>query len=84
MSAEELREIDEDELEMHGEPNDAWMAVRGLVYDVTKFIKTHPGGAVITEGIGQESTELYDENHKWVNPKNYLKDCIIGKFKKTD
>jgi len=48
------------------------MAVRGYVFDVTDFIKIHPGGAIILEGLGQECTELYNEHHKYVNPKKYL------------
>ena len=57
---ENLREIDEAELELHCERNDAWMAVRGLVYDVTDFISIHPGGSVIMEGLGTDCTEQYD------------------------
>lgn len=56
------------------------MAIRGLVYDVSDYISIHPGGAVILEGIGEDCTELYDENHKYVNPKRYLKKNIIGKL----
>lgn len=67
-------------MEQHQDENDAWMAVRGYVYDITDFIKIHPGGRIIMDEVGQECTEVYDQNHKWVNPKKYLKDKIIGKY----
>jgi len=32
------------ELAQHNTKDDAWMAVRGQVYDVTSWLKSHPGG----------------------------------------
>ena len=33
-----------EELRKHNSKDDAWMAIRGLVYDVTEYMKYHPGG----------------------------------------
>lgn len=37
-----------DEVSKHNSQTDCWMAVRGIVYDVTEFLEQHPGGP---EGI---------------------------------
>lgn len=52
MDKKEIPNISLEEIEQHCEPEDAWMAIRGYVFDVTSFIKIHPGGAIILEGIG--------------------------------
>ena len=46
-------------LENHSEINDAWICVKGIVYDITKYIDVHPGGNIIMEGIGTDATELF-------------------------
>lgn len=34
------------EIRLHNTKRDGWMVVNGLVYDVTKFLDKHPGGAM--------------------------------------
>ena len=46
-------------------PNDAWICVDGLVFDVTSYIKAHPGGDVILEGLETDATELYSNLNRW-------------------
>ena len=36
-------EITEDELAKHNKEGDAWIAIDGHVYDVSKFAELHPG-----------------------------------------
>ena len=38
---------------------------RGHWYDVTSFIKYHPGGEVIEKFIGQDATCVIDSMHKF-------------------
>eukprot|EP00123_Amoebidium_parasiticum_P004231 comp15517_c1_seq1/m.12542 comp15517_c1_seq1/g.12542 ORF comp15517_c1_seq1/g.12542 comp15517_c1_seq1/m.12542 type:complete len:138 (-) comp15517_c1_seq1:380-793(-) len=74
-----VREISLEELAKHNTPKDAWMAVRGRVYNVTHFIDFHPGGAEeLLRGAGIDATELFDEYHKWVNIENMMKACVVG------
>jgi cytochrome b involved in lipid metabolism len=36
------------------------MAIRGKVYDVTKFISKHPGGNQILNGCGKDATSYFE------------------------
>ncbi len=46
-------------LEKHNTPEDAWIVVKGYVFDISRYIGSHPGGTVILEGLGQDATELF-------------------------
>ena len=48
-----------EELSKHKTPEDAWIAVDGKVYDVTKYSPIHPGGKKINLGFGKDATALY-------------------------
>ena len=43
----ELRKISDAELRAHSTPSDAWVAIAGDVYDVTRFLALHPGGETV-------------------------------------
>ena len=50
-----------------------------MVYDITLYIDYHPGGVdELMQGAGIDSTDLFNEVHKWVNFQNMLKECFIG------
>lgn len=53
------------ELKKHNTEEDCWVAIHGIVYDVSKFVNDHPGGAeVVTSLAGQEaSSEFEDIGH---------------------
>lgn len=57
-----LKIIEEGELAKHCTPGDAWVAVDGDVYNVSKFAKLHPGGAKVLEHLAGNdvSTEFYE------------------------
>jgi len=38
--------------------------IDGIWYDVTEFVKTHPGGSVINHYIGQDASTVYKEMHR--------------------
>ena len=76
-----LKQISEEELAKHNKTNDAWMAIRGFVYNVTNYMDYHPGGASeLMRGAGKDATTLFDEIHRWVNFESMLKACLIGKL----
>lgn len=67
------------ELRQHDTQGDAWMAVRGVVYDVTPYLEYHPGGIkIMMAGVGRDATKLFEKYHAWVNPEFMLERCAIG------
>jgi cytochrome b involved in lipid metabolism len=44
----------------HAAQEDCWLAIHGKVYDVTHYIKSHPGGTAILEGCGKDATDLFE------------------------
>jgi len=51
------------EINKHNKYNDCWMVIRGKVYDVTSWVPKHPGGKLILNGAGRESTPLFMSYH---------------------
>lgn len=78
-----LKEISLEELSKHNKPNDMWMAINNEVYDLTMYLDYHPGGFnKLMEGAGQDGTELFYDNHPWVNIHNLVGKLQIGYLKK--
>nr|CAB3235139.1 cytochrome b5 reductase 4-like [Phallusia mammillata] len=79
-SARMLR-ITTEELAKHNKREDAWMAIRGFVYNVTTYLDYHPGGVPeLMRGAGKDATLLFEEVHRWVNFESMLGACLIGKL----
>ncbi|XP_003742550.1 cytochrome B5-like protein [Galendromus occidentalis] len=52
-----LPEITEQEVRLHGTPQDCWVIVNELVYDITDFMQKHPGGSeILWEHLGHDAT----------------------------
>ena len=65
---------------MHGpSASTVWLALSGLVYDVTSYLDYHPGGrAELLRGAGIDATGLFLYEHKWVNFRALLRSCLVG------
>lgn len=49
------------------------------VYNITPYIKFHPGGVVyIMKGAGRDATLLFNKYHAWVNADMLLENCLLG------
>ncbi|HCC22022.1 TPA: cytochrome B [Candidatus Uhrbacteria bacterium] len=48
-----------DDLALHASIGDCWMAINGLVYDVTGAIAGHLGGQAMLAGCGKEASQLF-------------------------
>ena len=60
----ELRKISDAELRAHSTPSDAWVAIAGDVYDVTRFLALHPGGeTVLLPVLGRDATDEFNNFH---------------------
>ena len=53
------------ELASHNSQDNCWLAINGKVYDVTKYISSHPGGvAEIIRYCGQDATQAFATMNK--------------------
>lgn len=72
-------QVTPEQLRLHCTEDDAWMAIRGRVYNITPYFKYHPGGLdVLMRGVGADATDLFNEYHPWVNLETMLRTCMIG------
>ena len=54
---------------------------QGKVYNLTPYMKFHPGGVdQLMRGAGKEreAEKLFNEIHPWVNWENMLGECLVG------
>ncbi|XP_017877539.1 cytochrome b5 reductase 4 isoform X3 [Ceratina calcarata] len=69
------------ELATHNKQNDAWIAIRGIVFNVTRYMDFHPGGVdELMRGVGKDATKLFENVHPWVNYQSILQKCVVGKL----
>jgi len=75
-----LKLISWKELELHNVKTDCWLVVRGKVYDVTKWIDTHPGGTdtIVLNG-GKDATQLFEAYHP-LRVTQILERYLIGQI----
>lgn len=51
------KRLEWEEIQKHNKKDDSWLVIDGKVYNVTNFMKKHPGGArVISSYGGQDAT----------------------------
>ncbi|MCF7862315.1 hypothetical protein K9M79_08825 [Candidatus Woesearchaeota archaeon] len=68
----------------HASEGDCWLVIDGMVYDVSDFVASHPGGIALLEGCGRDASELYESRpmgsgtpHS-AKAKSMLTDYYIG------
>jgi len=71
--------ITREEFEKHNVLGDCWIEIDGKVYDVSEWMKKHPGGERLLECLGGRDASLpFLLNHaEWVRHK-YLKSMLLG------
>ncbi|BES91633.1 Oxidoreductase FAD-Hypothetical protein domain [Nesidiocoris tenuis] len=76
-----LLKVTREELAKHRKEDDAWIAIRGNVYNITRYLDFHPGGvAELMKGAGIDGTELFNNVHPWVNFESLLSKCLVGRL----
>jgi len=51
-----------DQIAAHNTESDCWLQIHDKVYDVTKYLDSHPGGAeVILDTAGGNATDMFDD-----------------------
>jgi cytochrome b involved in lipid metabolism len=57
-----VRVISNDELSKHSNNKDCWIAIHGVVIDITQFLNEHPGGPdVIVTVSGRDCTHEFED-----------------------
>lgn len=78
---EATRWVSNEELRVHRNPTDAWVSIRGQVYDVTSYLQFHPGGAkILLSSCGRDSTDLFDKYHRWIDASYLLGSKRVGQL----
>jgi cytochrome-b5 reductase len=63
---------------------DGWTVLRGRVYNLSPYIRFHPGGDKILKPIlGKDGTALFNKFHAWVNAEFLLAKCMVGTLDTT-
>ncbi|OBR13462.1 Oxidoreductase NAD-binding domain-containing protein [Colletotrichum higginsianum IMI 349063] len=82
MATTEGPEFTAKEVAAHREANDCWMVIHGEVYDVSKYIDDHPGGAdVLVEAAGVDATEAFDNAGHSEDASEIMATFRVGKLK---
>lgn len=81
--------LDISEVAKHNSYSSCWMVIGGKVYDVTKEINSHPGGArAILSHCGQESTDAWNSKDSFparmhsIGAALLLKNDFVGDLKR--
>jgi len=71
--------INASEIQQHNDVHDAWISLRGKVYNITPYLHYHPGGVPILKGVlGKDATVLFDKYHRWVNLDGLIGCLLLG------
>ena len=71
--------VSRSELAKHRSQYDCWIALRGQVYNITKYLPYHPGGVPeLMRVAGCDATYEFDKIHKWVSVDGFLSKCYVG------
>ncbi|KAL5984709.1 Delta 8 Fatty Acid Desaturase [Asimina triloba] len=64
MKKQSTRRISTEELRKHNRRDDLWISIQGKVYDVTKWVKDHPGGEIPLYTLaGHDVTDAFVAHH---------------------
>ncbi|CAN6446393.1 unnamed protein product [Victoria cruziana] len=73
------RLITMDEVKQHNNEGSMWTVLRGRVYNISPYMKYHPGGAdMLMKAGGRDCTSLFNKYHAWVNADFLLEKCLVG------
>jgi len=72
-------------LKKHTGVDNLWIAIRGKVYDVSKFLDDHPGGdEVLKDVAGKDATDSYDDVGHSDDAEAMLNTYYVGEFKAAE
>ena len=80
MDGGEPRQITLDEVKLHHDDGDCWLIIRGKVYDVSKYMDKHPGGADLLKdnSNGKDASQDYEDADHTKRAREMLSKYYIG------
>ncbi|KAI9813365.1 MAG: hypothetical protein M1832_006323 [Thelocarpon impressellum] len=76
------KEFSLEEVAKHNKKDDLWIAVKGIVMDVTHWLDEHPGGPqALFSHMGRDATEEFAMLHDDEVIPKYAADIVIGRVK---
>ncbi|PWY98060.1 cytochrome b5 [Testicularia cyperi] len=67
------------ELKKHNTREDAWSVFYGKVYNITPYLRFHPGGEdELLRVAGRDGTRLFALTHSWVNIDAMIDTAMVG------
>ncbi|XP_076920884.1 cytochrome b5 domain-containing protein RLF-like isoform X1 [Bidens hawaiensis] len=67
------------EVKQHNTQDSMWTVLKGRVYNITPYMKFHPGGVdMLMKAVGKDCTTLFNKYHAWVNAEFMLEKCLVG------
>eukprot|EP00003_Mantamonas_plastica_P007743 TRINITY_DN1657_c0_g2_i1.p1 TRINITY_DN1657_c0_g2~~TRINITY_DN1657_c0_g2_i1.p1 ORF type:complete len:212 (-),score=81.88 TRINITY_DN1657_c0_g2_i1:286-921(-) len=75
----QLAKYTKTQVKQHKSADDAWTIIRGVVYNITPYLKFHPGGEKkLMMVAGRDGTALFNKYHAWVNIEFMMAKCVVG------
>lgn len=59
-SSQATKQIAATTVSEHNSSDDCWLIINNSVYDVTEYVRKHPGGKEIVRGCGRDATTLFN------------------------
>ena len=73
------RSIPLSELQEHKSQHDCWIALKGVVYQVSSYLPYHPGGKkIVMAYAGRDATKEFQRYHAWVNIEGLVGVLKVG------
>lgn len=73
-----------DEVASHDSINDCWVILENHVYDVTKYLRFHPGGTrLILQLAGKDATEDFLAIHHSNKARRILETYWVGQIRRS-
>ncbi|XP_074580054.1 cytochrome b5-like [Curcuma longa] len=69
------------EVSTHNSSKDCWLVICGKVYDVTKFLKEHPGGdEVLLLSTGKDATHDFEDVGHSTSARAMMDEYYVGEI----
>ncbi|KAL4948916.1 hypothetical protein BDW69DRAFT_188823 [Aspergillus filifer] len=74
-----MKEFTTQEVAAHKSHEDLWVIIHGKVYDLTSYLRDHPGGAeVLYDVAGKDATAAYEDVGHSEDADEIMQDFLIG------